>query len=112
MRPITDPGLLEPSSWRADRGRSGYLRGVTPALRRVARNRRTAIPWPSGSTRGWVAAAFSDWKSPRQARRAGHSVAATFHSRVPAVADVDWRNLDIRHRDDVMALVLTARPDV
>ena len=47
----------------------------------------------------------------RQAR-AGHSVAATFHSRVPAVADVDWRNLDIRHRDDVTALVLAARPDV
>lgn len=48
----------------------------------------------------------------RQARRAGHSVAATFHSRVPAVADVDWRNLDIRHRDDVTALALAARPDV
>lgn len=48
----------------------------------------------------------------RQARRAGHSVAATFHSRVPAVADVDWGNLDIRHRDDVTALVLAARPDV
>jgi dTDP-4-dehydrorhamnose reductase len=48
----------------------------------------------------------------RQARRAGHSVAATFHSRVPDVADVDWRNLDIRHRDDVTALVLAARPDV
>lgn len=48
----------------------------------------------------------------RQARRAGHSVAATFHSHVPAVADVDWRNLDIRHRDDVTALVLAAQPDV
>lgn len=48
----------------------------------------------------------------RQARLAGHSVAATFHSRVPAVADVDWRNLDIRHRDDVTALVLAARPNV
>jgi dTDP-4-dehydrorhamnose reductase len=48
----------------------------------------------------------------RQARRAGHSVAATFHSPVPAFADVDWRNLDVRHRDDVAALVLAARPDV
>jgi dTDP-4-dehydrorhamnose reductase len=48
----------------------------------------------------------------RQARRAGHSVAATFHSRGPAVAEVDWRNLDIRCRDDVTALVLAARPDV
>jgi dTDP-4-dehydrorhamnose reductase len=48
----------------------------------------------------------------RQARRAGQGVVATFHSRVPAVADVDWRNLDIRHRDDVAALVLAARPDV
>ncbi len=46
----------------------------------------------------------------RQARRGGHSVAATFHSRVPAVADVDWRMLDVRHSDDVAALVLTTRP--
>ena len=48
----------------------------------------------------------------RQARLAGHSVAATFHSRVPAAADVDWRKLDIRHRDDVMALVHAVRPNV
>jgi dTDP-4-dehydrorhamnose reductase len=48
----------------------------------------------------------------RQARRAGHRVAATFHSGVPAVADVDWRSLDIRRRDEVTALVLAARPDV
>jgi len=48
----------------------------------------------------------------RQARRAGHGVVATFHSRVPAVADVDWRKLDVRDRDDVTALVLEARPDV
>lgn len=48
----------------------------------------------------------------RQSRLAGHSVAATFHSRVPAVIDVDWRNLDVRHRDDVTALVLAARPNV
>jgi dTDP-4-dehydrorhamnose reductase len=48
----------------------------------------------------------------RQARRAGRSVAATFHCRVPAVSGVDWTKLDIRHRDDVTALVLAARPDV
>jgi len=50
----------------------------------------------------------------RQARRDGHNVAATFHSRVPVVADaeVDWRNLDIRHQDEVAALVLVSRPDV
>ena len=48
----------------------------------------------------------------RQARRAGHSVAATFHSRVPAVADVHWRKLDIRKRGDVAALVLEANSDV
>ena len=48
----------------------------------------------------------------RQARLAGHGVAATFHSRIPAADDVDWRNLDIRHRDDVTALVLVVRPDV
>ncbi|GIH95606.1 dTDP-4-dehydrorhamnose reductase [Planobispora siamensis] len=48
----------------------------------------------------------------RQARLAGHRVAATFHSRTPGdVADVDWRRLDIRHRDDVTALVLATRPD-
>ncbi len=48
----------------------------------------------------------------RQARRSGLNVAATFHNRVPAVADVNWKNLDIRHRDDVTALILAARPDV
>jgi dTDP-4-dehydrorhamnose reductase len=48
----------------------------------------------------------------RQARLAGHSVAATFHSRAPAVAEVDWRNLDIRRREEVTALVRAARPDV
>jgi dTDP-4-dehydrorhamnose reductase len=48
----------------------------------------------------------------RQARLAGQSVAATVHERAPAVADVDWRKLDIRHRDDVTALVVSARPNV
>ena len=48
----------------------------------------------------------------RQAGLGGHSVAATFYSRVPAVAGVDWRALDIRHRSDVTALVLEAEPDV
>jgi dTDP-4-dehydrorhamnose reductase len=48
----------------------------------------------------------------RQARRAGHTVAATFYSRTPVVAGVDWKKLDIRHRDDVTAMVLAARPEV
>ena len=48
----------------------------------------------------------------RQARVTGNSVAATFHSRAPTTGDVDWRKLDVRHRDDVTALVLAARPDV
>jgi dTDP-4-dehydrorhamnose reductase len=48
----------------------------------------------------------------RQARLAGHGVVATFHSRVPAVGDVDWCRLDIRHRDDVTALVRATRPKV
>jgi dTDP-4-dehydrorhamnose reductase len=82
-----------------------------PALRRVARTDGTVyrdrvdllVVGGSG---------FLGLEITRQARRAGHCVAATFHSRVPAVADVDWRNLDIRHRDDVTALVLAARPDV
>lgn len=48
----------------------------------------------------------------RQARRSGHRVAATFHSRVPEVADVDWRALDIRRRDEVIALVSDVQPGV
>jgi len=47
----------------------------------------------------------------RQARLAGHSVIATFCASVPPATDVDWRQLDIRCRDDVTALVLAARPD-
>lgn len=48
----------------------------------------------------------------RQARLAGQSIVATFHSRAPAVSEVEWRSLDIRHRDDVTALVLAVRPRV
>jgi dTDP-4-dehydrorhamnose reductase len=48
----------------------------------------------------------------RQAQLAGHRVTATFHASVPAAADVDWRMLDIRRRDDVAALAVCARPDV
>jgi dTDP-4-dehydrorhamnose reductase len=48
----------------------------------------------------------------RQALRAGHRVEATFHRRVPAVPDVDWRSLDLRHRADVAALVAATRPEV
>src|SRR3954469_12497921 len=45
-----------------------------------------------------------------QARRAGHLVVATFHRHAPAIAGVEWRRLDIRHRDDVTAVVRAARP--
>ena len=47
----------------------------------------------------------------RQARLAGHSVIATFCASVPPAAEADWRQLDIRRRDDVTALVRRARPD-
>jgi dTDP-4-dehydrorhamnose reductase len=46
----------------------------------------------------------------QQARRAGARVAATFHGQPMAISGVDWRALDIRHRDDVMALVRRLRP--
>lgn len=48
----------------------------------------------------------------RQARRAGRGVLASFHSRVPAIAEVEWKYLDVRNRDDVMALVRATRPDL
>ena len=48
----------------------------------------------------------------RQAQLAGHSVTATFHASVPPTIGADWRQLDIRCRDDVTALALRARPDV
>jgi dTDP-4-dehydrorhamnose reductase len=47
-----------------------------------------------------------------QARLAGHSVTATFHASVPPATDTDWRMLDIRLRDDVMALARRTQPDV
>jgi dTDP-4-dehydrorhamnose reductase len=47
----------------------------------------------------------------RQARLAGHQVTATFHAGGPAAAGVDWRTLDIRRRDDVIALAGDVRPD-
>jgi dTDP-4-dehydrorhamnose reductase len=47
----------------------------------------------------------------RQAQLAGHSVVGTFHASVPPTVGVDWRQLDIRRRDDVIALALRARPD-
>jgi dTDP-4-dehydrorhamnose reductase len=50
----------------------------------------------------------------RQAHRAGHRVGATFHRHAPADpagSRVDWRALDIRQRDDVIAAVAVARPD-
>jgi dTDP-4-dehydrorhamnose reductase len=47
----------------------------------------------------------------RQAQLAGHRVMATFHANAPKASDVDWRRLDIRRRDDVVALAGHARPD-
>ena len=48
----------------------------------------------------------------RQARLAGDSVVATFHSHALPIAGVDWRALDIRRRGDVAALVDQTRPAV
>jgi dTDP-4-dehydrorhamnose reductase len=48
----------------------------------------------------------------RQARIAGTQVLATLHSRAAPIAGVDRQALDIRHRDDVMALVERTRPAV
>jgi dTDP-4-dehydrorhamnose reductase len=47
----------------------------------------------------------------RQARLAGHRVTATFHAGAPAAAGAYWRPLDIRRRDDVIALAGDVRPD-
>jgi dTDP-4-dehydrorhamnose reductase len=47
----------------------------------------------------------------RQAWLAGHNVTATFCASVPPGADVNWRKLDIRRRDDVTALARRTRPD-
>ena len=47
----------------------------------------------------------------RQAQLAGHRVTATFHANAPKTTGVDWRRLDIRRRDDVVALAGHARPD-
>jgi dTDP-4-dehydrorhamnose reductase len=47
----------------------------------------------------------------RQARLAGHRVTATYHASGPAGAGPDWRPLDIRHRDGVLALAGEVRPD-
>jgi len=48
----------------------------------------------------------------RQARLAGDRVMATFHSHALPIAGIDWRPLDIRHRDDVAGLVNEIRPAV
>jgi dTDP-4-dehydrorhamnose reductase len=47
----------------------------------------------------------------RLAQLGGHKVTATFCASVPAATDADWRELDIRRREDVMALVRRVRPD-
>lgn len=46
-----------------------------------------------------------------QALLAGHNVISTFRAGAPETAGVDWRELDIRCRDGVTALVTQARPD-
>jgi dTDP-4-dehydrorhamnose reductase len=48
----------------------------------------------------------------RQAQHAGHDVIATYHANAPLAAGVEWRQLDIRRRDDVRKLALQVRPDV
>jgi dTDP-4-dehydrorhamnose reductase len=47
----------------------------------------------------------------RQAQVAGHRVTATYHANVPLAAGADWRQVDIRRRDDVTALAARTRPD-
>jgi dTDP-4-dehydrorhamnose reductase len=46
----------------------------------------------------------------RQARRVGARALATFYRHDSGIAGVEWRPLDIRNRDDVMALVQQFRP--
>jgi dTDP-4-dehydrorhamnose reductase len=48
----------------------------------------------------------------RQGRLMGHRVVATFHSRVPDVEGGQWQPLDIRHREDVLALTVETQPEV
>ncbi|GIH26333.1 dTDP-4-dehydrorhamnose reductase [Acrocarpospora phusangensis] len=48
----------------------------------------------------------------QQARRAGARVLATFHRNESALPAIDWRPLDIRHRDNVTALVQQSQPAV
>jgi dTDP-4-dehydrorhamnose reductase len=49
----------------------------------------------------------------RQALLAGERVAATYHRAAPsAVGAVEWTGLDIRHRNDVEAVIRAVRPDV
>jgi dTDP-4-dehydrorhamnose reductase len=54
---------------------------------------------------------FLGMRITRQARLAGHCVTATFCTSIPPATEVDWRKLDIRQRDDVMALARQVRPD-
>jgi dTDP-4-dehydrorhamnose reductase len=48
----------------------------------------------------------------RQGLRAGARVTATFHTQAPPITPVDWRPLDIRHRDAVSVLLADTRPTV
>jgi dTDP-4-dehydrorhamnose reductase len=50
----------------------------------------------------------------RQARLGGHDVTATWHESAPdrhLASGLDWHRLDIRRRNDVLALTRRARPD-
>jgi dTDP-4-dehydrorhamnose reductase len=46
----------------------------------------------------------------RQAQRQGARVLATFHRRRPTISGVQWRQLDIRNRHEVTALIQQHRP--
>jgi dTDP-4-dehydrorhamnose reductase len=48
----------------------------------------------------------------RQARLAGHGVVATRHSSRPPSTDAEWRQTDIRNRDEVVSLAADTRADV
>jgi len=48
----------------------------------------------------------------RMAQLAGHGVIATFHASAPPTTGADWRKLDIRRREDVLALARQGRPGI
>ena len=68
----------------------------------------TTLLWWTFSVIG--GSGFLGLRVTRQAQLAGHKVIATFHASGPRAVDVDWRMVDIRHRDDVTALLAPHRP--